>query len=43
VDDMLQVWLNVVYLDDAEFKRLVDERKAAQAKVGTAQQQQQQQ
>jgi hypothetical protein len=42
VDDMLQVWLNVVYLDDAEFKRLVDERKAAQA-TGTAHQQQQQQ
>ena len=31
VDDMLQVWLNVVYLDDAEFKRLVDERKAKEA------------
>ena len=28
VDDMLQVWLDIVYLDDAEFKRLVDERKA---------------
>jgi hypothetical protein len=28
VDDMLQVWINVVYLDDAEFQRLVDERKA---------------
>jgi hypothetical protein len=28
VDDMLQVWINVVYLDDDEFKRLVDERKA---------------
>jgi hypothetical protein len=27
VDDMLQVWVNVVYLDDAEFQRLVDERK----------------
>ena len=27
VDDMLQVWLDIVYLDDAEFKRLVDERK----------------
>jgi len=42
VDDMLQVWLNIVYLDDNEYKRLVDERKAAQA-TGTAQQQQQQQ
>jgi hypothetical protein len=28
VDDMVQVWLDIVYLDDAEFKRLVDERKA---------------
>jgi hypothetical protein len=28
VDDMLQVWVDVVYLDDAEFQRLVDERKA---------------
>ena len=28
VDDMVQVWLNIVYLDDAEFKRLVEERKA---------------
>ena len=28
VDDMLQVWINVVYLDDAEFQRLVDARKA---------------
>jgi hypothetical protein len=25
---MLQVWINVVYLDDAEFQRLVDARKA---------------
>jgi hypothetical protein len=29
VDDMLQVWLDMVYLDDAEFARLVAERKAA--------------
>jgi hypothetical protein len=28
VDDMLQVWVNIVYLDDAEFQRLVDARKA---------------
>jgi hypothetical protein len=28
VDDMVQVWLDIVYLDDAEFKRLVDQRKA---------------
>ena len=27
VDDMLQVWLDIVYLDDAEFQRLVEERK----------------
>jgi hypothetical protein len=27
VDDMLQVWLNIVYLDDDEFKRLSEERK----------------
>jgi hypothetical protein len=27
VDDMLQVWVNIVYLDDAEFERLVNERK----------------
>jgi hypothetical protein len=28
VDDMVQVWLDIVYLDDAEYKRLVDERKS---------------
>ena len=27
VDDMLQVWLDMVYLDDAEYQRLVEERK----------------
>jgi hypothetical protein len=27
VDDMVQVWLDVVYLDDAEFQRLTAERK----------------
>jgi len=27
VDDMLQVWLDIVYLDDAEYNRLVEERK----------------
>ena len=27
VDDMVQVWLNLVYLDDAEFQRLVEARK----------------
>ena len=35
VDDMLQVWLNIVYLDDAEFQRLVEERKARPAVTGT--------
>lgn len=28
VDDMVQVWLDMVYLDDAEFNRLVAERSA---------------
>jgi hypothetical protein len=28
VDDMLQVWLNIVYLDEAEYNKLVEERKA---------------
>jgi len=28
VDDMLQVWLDIVYLDDAEFQKLVEERKS---------------
>ena len=27
VDDMLQVWVNIVYLENAEFQRLVDARK----------------
>jgi hypothetical protein len=27
VDDMLQVWLDIVYLDDAEYNRLVEGRK----------------
>ena len=31
VDDMVQVWMDMVYLDDAEFKRLVAERKAKQS------------
>ncbi len=30
VDDMVQVWLDMVYLDDAEFNRLVQERKSKQ-------------
>jgi hypothetical protein len=33
VDDMVQVWLDIVYLDDAEFKRLVDERNAKSASI----------
>lgn len=37
VDDMLQVWVNVVYLDDAEFERLVDERKAKPASTSSVQ------
>ena len=31
VDDMVQVWMDIVYLDDAEFKRLTEERKAKNA------------
>jgi len=38
VDDMLQVWLDIVYLDDAEFARLVEARKARPAATSTAQQ-----
>jgi hypothetical protein len=37
VDDMLQVWINVVYLDDAEFQRLVDARKAKSVSTASAQ------
>jgi hypothetical protein len=37
VDDMLQVWVNVVYLDDAEFQRLVDARKAKSTSTSSAQ------
>ena len=40
VDDMLQLWINVVYLDDAEFTRLVAERAKAGGKTTTQQQQQ---
>ena len=35
VDDMLQVWLDMVYLDDAEYQRLVEERKAKPASSTT--------
>jgi hypothetical protein len=37
VDDMLQVWLDIVYLDDAEFQRLVAERKARPASTSFGQ------
>ena len=40
VDDMLQVWLNIVYLDDAEFQRLVEARKTKPATTSTASPQQ---
>jgi hypothetical protein len=40
VDDMLQLWINVVYLDDAEFTRLVAERAKGGGKTATQQQQQ---
>jgi hypothetical protein len=30
VDDMVQVWMDVVYLDDAEFQKAVADRKARQ-------------
>ena len=36
VDDMLQVWLNIVYLDDAEYTRLVEARKARPASTSSA-------
>jgi len=36
VDDMLQVWLDVVYLDDAEYARLVEARKAKPTSTSTA-------
>ena len=37
VDDMLQVWVNVVYLDEGEFQRLVDARKAKTVSTASAQ------
>ena len=36
VDDMLQVWINVVYLDDAEYNRLVEERKSRPSRPTTS-------
>jgi hypothetical protein len=38
VDDMLQVWLDMVYLDEAEFNRLVEERKAKPLSTNSVQQ-----
>ncbi len=38
VDEMAHAWMNVVYLDDAEYKALLDERKAKNTR--TTQQQQ---
>jgi hypothetical protein len=37
VDDMLQVWLNIVYLEDAEYQRLVEERKGRPAPTNGSQ------
>ena len=39
VDEMAHAWMNVVYLDDDEYKALLDERKAKSTR--TTQQQQQ--
>jgi hypothetical protein len=36
VDDMLQVWVNIVYLDDADFQRMVEERKAKPKPMSTS-------
>jgi hypothetical protein len=41
VDEMAHAWMNVVYLNDDEYKTLLDERKA-KSKASTDQQQQQQ-
>jgi len=35
VDDMLQVWLDMVYLDDAEFQKMVAERHTQSSKLKT--------
>ena len=42
VDEMAHAWMNVVYLNDEEYKNLLDERKAKDAKSTQDQQQQQQ-
>jgi hypothetical protein len=39
VDDMLQVWLDIVYLDDGEFNRLLEERKGKPAPTNSVNQQ----
>jgi hypothetical protein len=39
VDEMAHSWMNVVYLNDAEYKALVEERKAKTAKSTQEQQQ----
>jgi hypothetical protein len=40
VDEMAHAWMNVVYLNDDEYKALLEERKAKQSR-NTQQQQQQ--
>jgi hypothetical protein len=35
VDDMLQLWINLVYLEEAEYQRLVEERQAKQQRAAT--------
>ena len=39
VDDMLQLWINIVYLDEPEYNRLVEERRVQQTRLNTGQQQ----
>jgi len=40
---MLQVWLDIVYLDDADYNRLVEERKSKPVSTTTTAQPQPQQ
>jgi hypothetical protein len=40
VDEMAHAWMNVVYFDDAEYKALLEERKAKTAKTTTDEKQQ---
>ncbi len=37
VDEMAHAWMNVVYLNDAEYQQMLADRKAKMAKVNTAQ------